>query len=564
MVCDNTWNLVRDSVNVWEAGQRARGRTAAQIAAELKTFDVQDRYDFDGDGNFAEPDGYIDHFQVVHAGGDESDGDPQQGEDAIWAHRWYAFGTDVGATGPAANRLGGTQIGTSGLWVGDYTIQPENGGMSVFAHEFGHDLGLPDHYDTAGGDNGVEYWNLMAQSRLSAAGEALGTRAGDLSVWDKLQLGWLDYETVVADQKKTIDLGPSEYNSAKPQAVVSVLPDKVVTTQLGAPFAGSRQFWSGSGDDLATTMTAALDLTGARRSATLSMKSRYAIEADYDYLYVQGSVDGGKSWTYLDGTVGGKAFGRDAGGNPSLTGTQKAWTDVAVPLDAYRGTKAQFRLLYRTDGGVAEAGFFADDLAVTVDGRRIGTDGAETGARSIVTLAGFTRQAASYRQAYDNYYLASNRSFVAQDRYLATGPYNFGFLDTRPDFVEHFSYEQGLLVSYWDTSYADNNTSTHPGGGLVLPVDAHPDAIYNLQGAAWRSRVQVYDAPFSLTKARSFSLNINGVPSYIRGQAAQPVFDDSRSYWDPAIPLSSVVVPNAGVRMQVLSQNGTSMRLAIS
>ena len=38
-----------------------------------------------GDGNFNEPDGYIDHFQIVHAGGDQADGDPWQGEDAIWS-----------------------------------------------------------------------------------------------------------------------------------------------------------------------------------------------------------------------------------------------------------------------------------------------------------------------------------------------------------------------------------------------------------------------------------------------------------------------------------------------
>ena len=54
-----------------------------------------------------------------------------------------------GTAGPAFNKDGGTQIGNTGLWVADYTMQPENGGVSVFAHEYAHDLGLPDEYDTA-------------------------------------------------------------------------------------------------------------------------------------------------------------------------------------------------------------------------------------------------------------------------------------------------------------------------------------------------------------------------------------------------------------------------------
>ena len=44
-------------------------------------------------------------------------------------------------------------------------------GCSVFAHEYAHDLGLPDDYDTTGaGDNPIEQWTLMAQSRLSGRG----------------------------------------------------------------------------------------------------------------------------------------------------------------------------------------------------------------------------------------------------------------------------------------------------------------------------------------------------------------------------------------------------------
>ena len=72
----------------------------------LATFDQQDRYDYDFDGNFREKDGYIDHFQVVHSGGDQADGDPYQGEDAIWSHRWYAYFNGIGNHRPREQQAG--------------------------------------------------------------------------------------------------------------------------------------------------------------------------------------------------------------------------------------------------------------------------------------------------------------------------------------------------------------------------------------------------------------------------------------------------------------------------
>ena len=54
----------------------------------------------------------------------------------------------------------------------------------MFVHEYGHDLGLPDAYAiSGGGDNSNEYWPLMAQSRLNAKHEPLGTRPGDIGAW---------------------------------------------------------------------------------------------------------------------------------------------------------------------------------------------------------------------------------------------------------------------------------------------------------------------------------------------------------------------------------------------
>ncbi|GAA4350737.1 immune inhibitor A domain-containing protein [Angustibacter luteus] len=568
IVCANTWDLVRDAVNQWVVDQKAAGRTTAQIKADLASYDQWDRYDYDGDGNFNEPDGYLDHFQIVHAGGDQADGDPQQGEDAIWSHRW-AVQTGAGSAGPSGNLRGGAQIGDTGLWVGDYTIQPENGGLSVFTHEFGHDLGLPDHYDTNGGDNGVEYWNLMAQSRLNAPGEALGTRPGDLSAWDKLQLGWLDYEIVPAGTKRTLDLGPHEYNSKKAQAVVVPLPAKKITTDLGAPASGTQQWFSGQGDDLNTTL--ARTVTLAAGTSTLSAKARWNIEDcgpdQCDYAFVE--VNDGSGWV----SVKTSASEADDPGDVSngIDGVQATYAPLTADLSAYAGKTVQVRYRYTSDGAqqgqpdadLGWSGLFLDDITLTSGGATVFTDGAET-LDPAWTAAGFSRVGASVTNSFANYYIASNRSYVSYDRWLESGPYNFGFANTKPDFVEHFKYQQGLLVNYWDTSQSDNNTSQHNGEGLVLPIDAHPAPIYRIDGLPWRSRVQVYDAPFSLQKADSFTLHINGQASYIRGQNAVPTFDDRKSYWSSVIPQTGVKVPNAGVKIQVTKQDGTSMKIKIS
>lgn len=567
--CANVWALITDGMNAWEAKQKAAGRTDAQIAADLATYDKLDRYDFDGDGDFNEPDGYVDRFQIVHAGGDEADGDPYQGEDAIWSHRWYANSQNQGVTGPSFNKLGGNQIGNTGIWVGDYTVGPENGGLSVIAHEYGHDLGLPDHYDTqASGDNPVSWWTLMAQSRLSAPGDqGLGTHPGDLGVWDKLQLGWLDYETVVAGDKQKIDLGPHEYNSNKPQGVAVVLPDKEVSTDLIAPASGSKQWWSGQGDNYSSSMSRTLAVPAA--GGTLSLKAAYNIEEGYDYAFVEvESPAGSGNWIALDESA------LDSDGAAGIDGTSPTYTPASWDLAPYAGTEIGLRVRYVTDGGVQGndpalgwAGIFVDDIKVVSGGQTVFEDGAETSPNGW-TLDGFESIGGSFTEDYDQFYLASYRSYTSYDKYLKTGPYNFGF-PAKPDFAEKFPYQDGLLVNYWDTSYTDNNTSVHPGGGLVLPVDANPKVSYNLEGVPWRGRIQNYDAPFSTQKSDSFTLHVNGKASYVRGQNAQPLFDDSdpNRYYSPfaaaGLERVGVKVAGAGVRIRVLKQGDTSMTIRV-
>jgi Immune inhibitor A peptidase M6 len=60
------------------------------------------------------------------------------------------------------------------------------------------------------------------------------------------------------------------------------------------------------------------------------------------------------------------------------------------------------------------------------------------------------------------------------------------------------------------------------------------------------------------------TLHVNGRASLIRGQNAQPVFDDTRPYGFPEIPQTGVKVPDTGTRIRVASIDGTSMRIRVS
>lgn len=560
------WYAVQDGVTAWVADQKAAGRSDADIKADLAKYDQWDRYDYDGDGNFNEPDGYIDHFQIVHAGEDESAGGGAQGEDAIWAHRWYAFGTDAGATGPAGNKLGGAAIGDTGIWVGDYTIQPENGGLGVYAHEYGHDLGLPDEYDTTNSaENSTGFWTLMSSgSWLGTGKNAIGDLPGDMNSWDKLQLGWLNYDTAKAATKSKHKLGVAEYNTKNKQALVVSLPDKAVTTEIVAPAQGSTQWWSGSGNDLKNTLTRSVDLTG-KSSAALTLDGWYDIEADFDYLYTEVSTDGGANWTALDGTVDGQPIPRDGSGKPALTGTVDAYKKLSFPLDTYAGQKIDLRFRYQSDGGVALKGFTADEISVTADGSALFSDNAET-ADAAWTAAGFSRVGASFTDDYPQYYIAENRQYVSYDKTLKTGPYNFGFSKTRPSWVEHYPYQNGLLIWKWDTSQKDNNVSAHAGSGLILPVDSHSTALKWSDGTLMRSRIQSYDSPFSLYRTDGLTLHNADVATKIPSKPGVPVFNDHTStYYDTTAPTAGVNITDTNTKIKIVKEarDGSTISLEV-
>lgn len=545
---DRYWVFVEDAISAWYAKQVAAGQTPAQIATYLKKFDVWDRYDADGDGDFNEPDGYLDHFQVIHAGEGEEAGGGDQGEDAIWSHRWSTFPIRPG--GPANAPFGGSQVGNSGLWVLDYTTEPENGGLGVFAHEYGHDLGLPDLYDTAGGDNGTAFWTLMSGgSWMSKAGaQDIGSSPIYMGPWEKLFLGWLDYAVVNDGQSKAVALGAAgDGTGVLKEAVIVNLPSQNRTTVYNTPFSGSYEWWGGSADNLGTKLTRDLDLTGAT-SASITAKGWYNIEEGYDGLLGKVSTDGGATWTQVGGVVDG----------------QSDWTDLSWDLSAYVGSNIKFQFFYFTDGGLHYEGPFLDDIALVKNGSQAWFDNAETA--GAWTASGFTRMTGSVTETnIPHFYIAENRQFFGYDKGLKSGPYNFGY-NTQPGRVEKFPYQAGLLVWYVNYLYDDNNTTAHPGGGLALPVDARPVPIAwpgtcaanagNPNGLCkLGNRRQPFDATFGLVKTDATTFHRNGVALTVPSSPAISTFTDADplKYWSAANPWASVKVAGTNTKIQVIA-----------
>ena len=532
------WPFVRDTATAWYDAQVAAGTSLDEIKSYLAQFDQVDRYDYDGDGNFLEPDGYIDHFQAIHAGEGEEAGGGAQGKDAIWSHRWYAYSNQIGKSGPEINKAGGVPIGDSGIWIGDYTTEPENGGLGVFAHEFGHDLGLPDLYDTAGGDNSTGFWTLMSSgSWLNRGGDSIGTTPGYMGAWEKLQLGWLDYKVVPYGTDTTVKLGPANLASrTAKQALVVPLPDKTVTTSYNTPYSGSYEWWGGSADDLQNTLTRPLDLTGVSAPVELSAMVEYDIEEGYDFLYVETSTDNGATWTEVGTPLDGKSD----------------WARKTWDLSSIAGQNALLRFRYATDGGLHYSGPFLDDIAVTAGTTEVLADDVEGGENGW-TARGFMRMTGSTSRQASHFYLAENRVYSGYDTTLKTGPYNFGFLNTRGDWVERFPFQNGMLVWYADGEFTDNNTRSHPGGGEVLPVDARPVPVTFDGGYLLGNRRQGFDATFGLEATDAVTFHRDGVPAEVPSQAAMPTFDDSvvDRYWDASNPWASTKVAGSGTVMTV-------------
>ena len=488
-------------------------------------YDIEDQGDRDGDGNVHEPDGIIDHVVLVHAGEYKSGGGGKEGTYAIWAHS-----SDV---------AGGATIPGTDFKIQNYIVQPENSGVGVFAHEYGHDLGLPDLYDTSNaGDSDVDFWDLMSSG--SHSGPIFQSMPTHMGIWDKWVLGWVDpLEVNPGDGTKTIKVGQASRPAKGTEDGVKInLPDKVKT--LATPHSGSEMWYSNADQDWAdVTLSRTIDNVPA--GATFSMWNNYVIEEDWDFGFVEVSTDGGTTWTeqkvyddsnalvstddgYSDPNGRMKDFGNKKYG---LTGSTDGWRHDHIDLSSYAGQNIQVRLRQATDAAFEERGWFSDDFALSAGGSDVWTDDVESGDNGWTATAGTFTDTTGVGWARDTgiqtkkqFYLVEWRNFDGFDEGLKYG-YTTVYSDQGWK-VEKVPYNApGALIWYRDAAYGSSNQITSyltnlpsygAKGGLLL-VDSHFDPLRRTGAEAeldpsllknLSSRAQSSNAAFGLTPTLPF------------------------------------------------------------
>ena len=185
----------------WGPPDKWPGELAYEAVAQADAAVDFSAYDADGDC-------VVDLVAIIHQG-------PAQEASAatadIWSHSWslsdtYRYGLSL--HGPYTTNDVCPSDPQRFMVVDDYIIMPETlpAGLDpgittigVFAHEFGHTLGLIDLYDSDRSSEGVGNWSLMASGSWGKV-DRYGDRPSHLDPWSKRALGWLEPVRVLASE----------------------------------------------------------------------------------------------------------------------------------------------------------------------------------------------------------------------------------------------------------------------------------------------------------------------------------------------------------------------------
>ena len=255
------------------------------------------------------------------------------------------------------------------------------------------------------------------------------------------QLGWLDYKVVNhgTDSRSSSARrqGQDQLPGCRGQPAGQDGEDRLQHPALGLV----SEWWGGAADDLQNTLTRSVDLTG-KTSASMSAWLEHEIEEDYDYLYVESPR------TARTGPRSTRSTARAPGPSPGPQRLRRQEGRRPLPLRHRRRPALQ--------------GPFLDDLAITADGAP--SSRRRRGRRQRLDGRRLHPDERLHHRGRQPLLPGREPGLQRLRRHAKTGPYNFGFANTRPDWVERFPY-QNLLLVHRRRVHRQQHLRVHPGGG---------------------------------------------------------------------------------------------------
>ena len=531
---------------------------AAQIADPEIDYD-----DYDTD-----KDGVVDFFMMVFPGVGGNGESQLSGYDNIWPHSSDLQGAYVDENGEKGyvsddqltdlegRPLFWTDEGRSKkttqdtgipvhVRVGPYNVNPESAieKASVISHEYGHSLGLPDYYST-GSRETYGSWTLMASDHSQ-----------NIDIVGKKELGWVVPRVLEPDQ--TVDAagwedtkkdthridwkrpdgtpyrltGDTVHNG---EAYVAPLPGRQIIDPSLVP-SGDHVWWSRAGNDFGCPPSGGHNLdialpalrdVPAGTPVTLTFKSRWDIEWDYDYGFVLATTDNGRSYKSYASENG---YSTAASQNPNANGCQSQYgngltgssgsfeagtqtvdrvtgtypdapfVDDSYDLSDLAGTPATLRLSYATDPGLARPGWFIDDLKVTAGDTVIYQSDFETATDTAIFNGGCREGLQTAQECTDGWQRASaSEGSPAEHGYLLEMRDRSGFDLTGRGESDRGAptFAPGVYLAYTDENHGYGNVGTD-NPPAQTPLDAVPEPgsdTPNLDDAAFKQGQSFSDA----------------------------------------------------------------------
>ena len=440
----------------------------AMITEALRMIEDEiDLREFDNDG-----DGVLDGLTVIHQGtGQEMTGSSAD----IWSHSSEIIGLTI-----------------DGIAVKRYTIQPEQQreekitNIGVVCHEFGHNLGAPDFYDTDYGQSGGTYggtgvWDIMGGGAWNGDN---GSQPAAFNMWQKWQYGWITPTELTAATRisnmPSSRLGTAAYkiNTTVPGEYF-ILENRQREGSFGTPLPGSG------------LLIYHIDENLISQSVEQNTLNAQYPQAAYTVCANAGTDPSSSSFSYGDVTTAGTPFPGSAG----IT----SFSDATLPSCKSRsGRHSYFALKNITEtGGTISFDFIKETTPPAPQDFHAETQ------RGKVNLAWTAPQPEGSYTAPQFYTVYRNNAPIGTTSALA-------FADNEPD-------ADGLLVYSVDATYSNEMVSPYVEDSLMIPTNRVTAVTATRSSATntlrWTLGNRLTRVDITPNEADYTQLNIQGVDS---------------------------------------------------